>query len=186
MKLNQNQFIQIIGSNTLWTVRLTDGRTQPYRMSASRKERLHCTNLRILLGWSNQWGKDGEACSLHGRDEKCIQIMFGNLKGREHSEVLVVDRKVILEWTFGKMLGAFGLESSGSGQGPVTGCCEHGNESSGSIKGGISCLADWLLASQEGLYSMESAKNASNTFTRSWAGGRLQLSYMGLYVLMSL
>jgi hypothetical protein len=29
-----------------------------------------------------------------------------------------------------------GLDSSGSGQGPVTGPCKHGNEPSGSIKGG--------------------------------------------------
>jgi hypothetical protein len=27
-------------------------------------------------------------------------------------------------------------DASGSGLGPVTGCCEHGNEPSGSIKGG--------------------------------------------------
>jgi hypothetical protein len=29
-----------------------------------------------------------------------------------------------------------GLDSSGSGEGPVAGSCEHGNEPSGSIKGG--------------------------------------------------
>jgi hypothetical protein len=29
------------------------------------------------------------------------------------------------------------LDSSGSGQGPVAGYCEHGNEPSGSIKGGV-------------------------------------------------
>jgi hypothetical protein len=28
------------------------------------------------------------------------------------------------------------MDSSGSGQGPVVGCCEHGNEPSGSIRGG--------------------------------------------------
>jgi hypothetical protein len=28
-----------------------------------------------------------------------------------------------------------GLDSSGSGQGPVAGCCDHGNEPSGSKKG---------------------------------------------------
>jgi hypothetical protein len=33
------------------------------------------------------------------------------------------------------MEGRCGLDSSGSGQGPVAGCCEHGNELSGSIKG---------------------------------------------------
>jgi hypothetical protein len=34
------------------------------------------------------------------------------------------------------MVGRCGLDASASGQGPVTGCCEHGNEPSGSIKGG--------------------------------------------------
>jgi hypothetical protein len=29
-----------------------------------------------------------------------------------------------------------GLDSSGSGQGPVAGSCAHGNEPTGSIKGG--------------------------------------------------
>jgi hypothetical protein len=33
-------------------------------------------------------------------------------------------------------VGSCGLDSSGSGQGPVAGCCEHGNEPSDSIKGG--------------------------------------------------
>jgi len=31
--------------------------------------------------------------------------------------------------------GSCGLDASGSGYGPVEGCCEHGNEPSGSIKG---------------------------------------------------
>jgi hypothetical protein len=30
----------------------------------------------------------------------------------------------------------YGLDSSGPEQGPVVGCCEHGNKHSGSIKGG--------------------------------------------------
>jgi hypothetical protein len=34
------------------------------------------------------------------------------------------------------MVGRCGLDSSGSGQGPVVGSCEHGNYPSGSIKGG--------------------------------------------------
>jgi hypothetical protein len=33
-------------------------------------------------------------------------------------------------------VGRFELDSSGSGYGPHAGSCEHGNESSGSIKGG--------------------------------------------------
>jgi hypothetical protein len=33
-------------------------------------------------------------------------------------------------------VGRCGLDSSALGWGPVTGCCEQGNEPSGSIKGG--------------------------------------------------
>jgi hypothetical protein len=41
----------------------------------------------------------------------------------------------------------FGLDSSGSGQGPVGRCCEHGDKSSGSIKGEEvhGYLSDWWL-----------------------------------------
>jgi hypothetical protein len=40
-----------------------------------------------------------------------------------------------------------GLDSSGSGGGPVTGSCEHGNESWSSIKGGkfLDCLSDCTM-----------------------------------------
>jgi hypothetical protein len=34
------------------------------------------------------------------------------------------------------MLGGCGQDASASRQGPVVGCCEHGNELPGSIKGG--------------------------------------------------
>jgi hypothetical protein len=33
-------------------------------------------------------------------------------------------------------VGGYGLDSSGSGQGPVAGSCKNDTESSGSIKGG--------------------------------------------------
>jgi len=32
-------------------------------------------------------------------------------------------------------MGKCGMDSSGTGQGPVTGCCERSNEHAGSIKG---------------------------------------------------
>jgi hypothetical protein len=37
---------------------------------------------------------------------------------------------------YGNMVGRCRLDSSGSGQGPVAGSCEHDNEPSDSIKGG--------------------------------------------------
>jgi len=59
-----------------------------------------------------------------------------NLKERDHFKDLCIDRRIILELTLEKMVARCGPVSSCSGQGPVGGCCEHGNETLGSIKGG--------------------------------------------------
>jgi len=56
--------------------------------------------------------------------------------GRDLSEGLGVDGKIILEWILGKWVGRCGLDASGSGYGPVADSCEHGNELSGFIKVG--------------------------------------------------
>jgi hypothetical protein len=37
------------------------------------------------------------ACSTHGKDEKCIQMLVGKPEGKNHAEDLGVDEKVILE-----------------------------------------------------------------------------------------
>jgi hypothetical protein len=53
-----------------------------------------------------------------------------------------------------------GLDASGSGQGPVAGLCDHGNDPLGSTKcGGISWRAEWLLASEERLCYMKLVSN---------------------------
>jgi len=46
-----------------------------------------------------------------------------------------------------KMVGRCGMDSAGSGQGSASGICEHGNEPSGSIKGGEcrDSLSDYQL-----------------------------------------
>ena len=58
--------------------------------------------------------------------------LLENLNGREKLQNLRVDERIILklivEWLCGCM-----LNSSDAGQGPVVGCCEHGNEHSFSI-----------------------------------------------------
>jgi hypothetical protein len=48
----------------------------------------------------------GEACSTHWTDGKCVKY-FGhkNLKGRDHSEDLGVDGRIILELILGKQGG---------------------------------------------------------------------------------
>jgi hypothetical protein len=56
------------------------------------------------------------------------KFWFESLKGKQNLEDQHVDARIIL--------GSCPLESSGSRQGPVAGCCEYGNGPSGFIKGG--------------------------------------------------
>jgi hypothetical protein len=77
------------------------------------------------------------ACSTHGKDEKFVHNSGLTPKGRDHLEDVGVDGRIILKWiSEGERVIKCGLDSSGSGEGPVAGCCEHGNESSSSITGG--------------------------------------------------
>jgi hypothetical protein len=78
------------------------------------------------------------------------------LKKKDDSEDLGVDGRTILNWILGNRVGGCGLDSSGTGQGPMAGSCEHVNKPFGSIKGGeFLNLLNVLLASQEGLCSTE-------------------------------
>jgi hypothetical protein len=63
-------------------------------------------------------------------------ILVRRPEGNIHLEDLAVDGEIILEWIFVKYDRRCGLDSSGSGQGPVASPCEHGNEPTGSIKNG--------------------------------------------------
>jgi hypothetical protein len=40
-----------------------------------------------------------------------------NLKGKDHSEDIGIDGRIILEWILGNRVGKFELDSSGSGLG---------------------------------------------------------------------
>jgi hypothetical protein len=59
---------------------------------------------------------------------------LGGPKRGDHWEDLGVDGRITLRWTLGSRDRLGELDSAGSGDGPVTGFCEHGNEPSGSIK----------------------------------------------------
>jgi hypothetical protein len=55
-----------------------------------------CTLQRILF--VDQIKEDmGGACSMDGRDKKCIQYCLENLKRRNHLKELGVDGRIILE-----------------------------------------------------------------------------------------
>jgi len=53
-------------------------------------------------------------CSM-GVMRNAYKILIENLKGREHSEDLGVDGKIILEWILGEMGWEDGTDASGSG-----------------------------------------------------------------------
>jgi hypothetical protein len=50
-----------------------------------------------------------------------------------------VNGMIILKLMYEKRMGWYGLDSSGSGYGPLEGSCEHGNKPSGSVK-------DWEIS----------------------------------------
>ena len=89
----------------------------------------------------------GGSCGTYGRQERCIQFLWGELRERNHLEDLEVDGKIIQAF-IGRKIGGeawHGLVCSGSGQRQVAGTCECGNELSGSVK--YWEYFDWLRTS---------------------------------------
>jgi hypothetical protein len=73
----------------------------------------------------------GRACGAWERGETCTGFWCESSKERDHLKYQGVDGSVLLEWSLGKCLGC-GVDSPGSGYGPLAGCCECGDEPSGS------------------------------------------------------
>jgi hypothetical protein len=70
-----------------------------------------------------------------------MRNVYNNLVGKSEGKRLLEDLGLDLEDNIIRMdlrdiVWESGLDSSGSGQGPMLGPCEHDNETSGSIKGG--------------------------------------------------
>jgi hypothetical protein len=64
------------------------------------------------------------------------KLWLESLKGREQSENLGVDGKIIFKRIFGKACAVVWIGFIWLITGKVAGSCEHGNEPSGSIKDG--------------------------------------------------
>jgi len=58
------------------------------------------------------------------------------VRERDHFERPGLDGRIILRWISRKWMWGYGLYRGGSGWRQVAGCCECGNEPSGSTKGG--------------------------------------------------
>jgi hypothetical protein len=67
-----------------------------------------------------------------GEERKAHKVLVGKSEGKNYSEDQGVDGMMGSEWILGRLAGVCGLDSIFSGQGPVAGCCECGDEPSGS------------------------------------------------------
>jgi hypothetical protein len=75
----------------------------------------------------------GWACGTHMRGEKHVEVLVGKSEGKRPlgrprctwKDGIKLDLRDIGLW-------GGGVDSTGSGQGPVAGCCECGDEPSGS------------------------------------------------------
>jgi hypothetical protein len=69
--------------------------------------------------------------------EKCAKFWWENPKERDHSKDQGVDGSIRSKWTLGRLVGGCGVDSPGSRLGLVAGCCECGDEPSGSGATGL-------------------------------------------------
>jgi hypothetical protein len=68
-----------------------------------------------------------------GEERKVYKVLVESQKERDHLEDQGVGGKMGSEWILGRSAwGGCGLDSTVSGQGPMAGCCECGDEPSGS------------------------------------------------------
>ena len=64
------------------------------------------------------------------------RVWWGNLRERDYLREPGVDGRIILDGSSGSEKWGYGLDRAGSEKGQVAGCCECGDEPSGSIKCG--------------------------------------------------
>jgi hypothetical protein len=79
--------------------------------------------------------------------EKCTRFYWESPKERDHWEDQGIGGKMGLEWILGKLAwgGGCELDSTVSGQGPVAGCSECGDEPSGS------CATELVISLKAGV-----------------------------------
>ena len=90
---------------------------------------LHTALIRRRNGWS--LGALGQSSTLSGIWQYCMEKYFHS----PYLHGLAID-------LLSNSVGRFGMDSSGLRYGPVAGCCEHGNEPSGSTKTAI-FMSSW-------------------------------------------
>jgi hypothetical protein len=102
--------------------------------------------IRQIKSWRMRWA--GHVARM-GEERKCTRFWWESPKERDHWEDQGVGEKMGSEWILGRLSwgGGCGLDSTVSGQRPVVGCCECGDEPSGSC---ATELVIWI--SQNNIY----------------------------------
>jgi hypothetical protein len=67
-----------------------------------------------------------------GEGRNVYRFRWESWKEKDHLEDQVVDGRMGSKWILGRLVGGCGVDSHGSGYGPLAGCCECGDEPSGS------------------------------------------------------
>jgi hypothetical protein len=67
-----------------------------------------------------------------GEERQLYKVLVAKPKQRDISEDQGAGGRLRSEWILGRLAWGCGLDATGSGQGPVAGCCECGDEPSGS------------------------------------------------------
>jgi hypothetical protein len=66
------------------------------------------------------------------RGETCRRFWWESPEEKDHLKDQGADGRMGSKWTLGRLVEGCGVDSPGSGYGPLVGCCECGNEPSGS------------------------------------------------------
>jgi hypothetical protein len=77
------------------------------------------------MRWAGHVARMGEGRNVY-------RVLMEKPEGKNHSEDQTVDGRMGSKWTLGRLVGRCGVDSPGSGKGPLACCCECGDEPSGS------------------------------------------------------
>jgi hypothetical protein len=118
----------------------------------------NCITRNFIICNLHQYNKDhyikedgmGGTCSKHGTGVNFMQTFTGKWERKIYLEDLGTVLKITNRF-YTNGTEDCGLDLSGSAQGPVTGCCEHGNEPPVPLKSPIFFSTCQLLASKKRL-----------------------------------
>jgi hypothetical protein len=98
------------------------------------------------MSWVRRVARVGEKINAY-------RVLVGKHEGNKPQEDINVYGTIILKHILEKWDWKYGFDSSGSGEGPVGGFCEHGNDPSGSMKFRNFLVSEELVASHVALGS---------------------------------